>query len=163
MPVTWLMFSLRQHDNFLWDWQIVFFITTFAFLLTVVLLDASNTLDRYFSCSLPSGIVASFSSANGLLVWPIGFLQIWGRCQPQIQESEKGLRNVLWVWGLTGACAYAPYFAGYTKPPHHPRRLHFVSEPIFALSYFFAVLGSPFYTQTPRRYGSWRKFWKRGK
>ena len=143
VPVTWLLFSWRQYENLLWGWQITFFMTAFAVVLTHYLLTSSKGLDKYLFLAIGSGIVASFSNSNGLLVWPIGLLQIWTRDQRVQSDSKSSSRLNASVWVLTAACVCLLYFIDYTKPQNHPSLLHVVTAPFSSLRYLLAVLGSP--------------------
>ncbi|MGI8650191.1 MAG: hypothetical protein ACR2KW_07410 [Rubrobacter sp.] len=96
VPVVWLVFSLRQHTNLLWGYQITFALTQLACLATLLLL-YSGRWERaglreasVFSLALALGLVASGSSAQGLLVWPAGLLLL---------ASAKVRREPCWSSG----------------------------------------------------------------
>jgi hypothetical protein len=143
VPVIWLLFSWRQYENLLWGWQITFFMTALAIVLTHYLLESSKSFDKYFFWAIGSGIVASFSNSNGLLVWPIGLLQIWTSHLKVQADSEPVSRLNASVWLLTAACIYILYFIDYTKPLNHPSLLHFATAPVSSLRYLLGALGSP--------------------
>jgi len=142
VPVIWLLFSWRQYENFLWGWQITFFMTAFAAVLAFYLLESSSAFDKYFVGAVCSGFVASFSSLNGLLVWPIGLLQIWTSRQRLNTYSHNSYLSES-IWTLTATCIYVFYFIGFTTPSHHPSVLFFVTAPLTSFIYLLCLLGSP--------------------
>src|SRR5215216_4342851 len=77
VPVGLLIFSFRQYENMLFGFQISFAFTQTFGVLALYLLSSSNR-DAFrvhaFVAALGSATVASFSTAQGLLVWPAGFL-----------------------------------------------------------------------------------------
>jgi hypothetical protein len=143
VPVIWLLFSWRQYENLLWGWQITFFMTAFAVVLTHYLLESSKGVDKYLLLAMGSGIVASFSNSNGLLVWPIGLLQLWTGDQRVRSDAKSSSSLNAFVWLLAAACVCLLYFIDYSKPQNHPSLLHVVTAPFSAMRYLLTVLGSP--------------------
>jgi hypothetical protein len=143
IPVVWLIFSLRQFENLLWGFQVQFFMAVLFFLLALYLLTTSKTIGLRFAASVISGIVCTFSLATGLLVWPIGLIQIWLGWRVQGNESRYTYRKRIIIWCLAGILAFSAYFIGYKIPSHHPSLLSFLQDPISAINYFLVCLGNP--------------------
>ena len=76
IPVVWLLWSLRQWENFLFGFQLNFFLCILGFVISVVLLDRSQDISLSFLGALFGAVITSFSILNGLLIWPVGILQI---------------------------------------------------------------------------------------
>src|ERR687890_122921 len=77
VPVALLIFSFRQYENMLFGFQINFaFTQTFGVLALYLLYSSSrgNFVAYAFAGALGSATIASFSTAQGLLVWPTGLL-----------------------------------------------------------------------------------------
>jgi len=77
VPVALLIFSFRQYENMLFGFQINFaFTQTFGVLALYLLYSSSRDNFRAyaFAAALGSATIASFSTAQGLLVWPAGLL-----------------------------------------------------------------------------------------
>jgi hypothetical protein len=72
VPMAWLLFSLGQWENILWGWQIAVYLHIFAFLVAVYFLAIDHIL-----LAILFGAISSYSFANGLLIWPIGFLLLF--------------------------------------------------------------------------------------
>ena len=141
--ISWLVFSLRQWENLLWGWQIQIFMSVFFLLLALYMLERSNKLDFYFVVSVLSGIISSFSFANGLLVWPIGLLQLFWQYKFRQGTFKSNYVERLLVWTITSSANYVIYFWGYIKPAHHPSIFFLFQHPVFSICYFLAVIGGP--------------------
>jgi hypothetical protein len=137
IPITWLMFSLGQWENLLWGWQIQIIMAVFFFILTVYLIGMSEGIDSYFVFAIISGIVASYSFANGLLVWPIVFIQII--FQFKLNKTRKNTNIV--VWALAGSITIGSYFIDYVMPSS-PSLLYFLYHLSSSLEYYLSSLGS---------------------
>jgi hypothetical protein len=134
-PVSWLFFNLNQYENILWGWQIQIYLAVLGFVASVFLLERSGKIDVYLALSLVSGIVASFSFINGLLVWPIGLIFII------ITKVENRLK-IAGVWSATGILALGAYFYQWTKPTNHPSDLYVLGHLDESAEYLLANLGS---------------------
>jgi hypothetical protein len=143
IPIVWLIFSLRQYENLLWGSQISFFMVVLFFLLAVYLLGTTRNLGWRFACSVISGVVCAFSLGNGLLIWPIGLMQIlWAR-QLQTNELRRSYLKMALIWGLVGVSVYAMYFTGFNYLKYGANPLYFVHHPFSSLVFFLASIGSP--------------------
>ena len=152
VPVSLLIFSLRQHQNMLFGFQINFaFTQTFGvlslFLLTV--LRHSSLKKLAFVAALGSGTVASFSTVQGLLVWPVGVLQLF------VSPLEKPTkRAMIVVWGLIGLGEWVAYFVDYVKPEDHPSLFYVFEHPLVGAQYFLTSLGSSLFWEQNSAFSS---------
>lgn len=143
IPATWLIFSLRQWENLLWGFQVTWFMVILFSVLSLYLLSTGTRPGWRLWLAIISAVVCSFSSAQGLLVWPIGLIQILLTMWPQRKEFKRLYIKILSVWCLTGILAYIAYFVGYAKPPYHPDLFYFLSNPFSAITYLLVATGSP--------------------
>jgi hypothetical protein len=110
VPIAFLVFNFRQHDNMLWAFQITFLMTATFSVLTLFFLSRI----REESSKIPllgaavTGVVAAFSSAQGLLVWPIGLMQI---IIAPLAKRRKIVTAA--TWGSFGLGVWLSYFHGY--------------------------------------------------
>jgi hypothetical protein len=91
-PVAFLIFSFRQYENILFGFQINFaFTQTFGVLALFLLYVVGHTrLGKLaFVAALGSDTIATFSTAQGLFVWPAGLLQLF------LSPVEKRTKRVL--------------------------------------------------------------------
>jgi hypothetical protein len=134
-----LIFSPVQHENWLWGIQVVVFVP--IALLTcglVVTTSMSRFGVKVLLCALLA-FVATFSYANGLLVWVLLGVALVGLHQDQ-------MRRRWWIIGAYAAAFAASvwlYFHDYSRPPWHPSFRDGLSQPIDLARYFLAFLGSP--------------------
>ena len=139
VPISFLVFSLGQYWNLLVAWSITFvFVQTFV-VLALYLLHVSNRTNvrrLAFSAALISGTAASFSSAQGLLVWPAGLLQLL------IAPMESSTKKILaGIWSVGGVVEWIVYFYDLNLPKHHSER-YFLDNPSLGIVYFLTSLGS---------------------
>lgn len=111
LPVPFLVFSLRQHVNLLFGFQIqqalVLFLGLLSFFLIEHLRDPSSVrwMSGIFAGAVLSTFLVSFSSAGGLLVWPVAVLQLL------LLGLERGrLKRLLLLWSGCGVATWCLYF-----------------------------------------------------
>jgi len=131
--ISILIFSLVQWENWLWGWQLQIFLNVLAVTAGLFLLSNDPPKRRNFIGALLLGIVASYSFANGILYWPIGFAIL-------LAGNYKKYNYVI-LWGIAGIMSIVLYFYGYHSISSHPSMLVLFRSPIEYLKYFFAYLG----------------------
>jgi hypothetical protein len=105
------------------------------------LLQAQTRISFNFMVALLSGIIASFSALVGLLVWPIGLIEIWYLGRMNEEGERRWLRFSVWL--ALGALVAALYLHGYTKPVQTPTPLAALDNPAGAFVFYLSMLGSP--------------------
>ena len=125
-----LLFSLSQVDNWLWGFQIAWFLITFCLFAVIALLTADPLGWPKLSLAAAAAFVASFSSAFGLIALPVGFAILVAR--------ERRSRTMILSWAIFSAAAFALYLAGYEAPSalatmHHPGNP--IDEPLWVLAF----------------------------
>ena len=145
VPISLLIFSFRQYENMLFGFQINFaFTQTFSMLAFFLLhvLGHKSFKKPVFLAALGSATIASFSTIQGLFVWPVGLLQLF------IGAIEKPTRKRLaLLWGLAGLGEWIAYFIDYTKPKDHPSLLYALAHPLAGTEYLLNLLGSSLFWQ----------------
>jgi hypothetical protein len=140
VPVAFLVFSFRQHENMLWGYQISFaFAQTFGVLALFLLyvLGRRDFKKLAFAAALGCATIASFSVAQGLFVWPAGLLQL------AISPVEKPAKRLfVAVWGLVGLVEWIAYFADYETPGGSPSLSYVLEHPVAGAQYFLSLLGA---------------------
>ncbi|MBF0553066.1 MAG: hypothetical protein HQK96_00745 [Nitrospirae bacterium] len=146
VPIPYLAFSLMQAVNTLYAIQAVAYYSVFFSVLTFYLisrLDYCETRGKLIlQCALPiaSALATSFTFTCGLMVWPVGFLQIL------ISGIQKRLKIfMLCVWPIMGAATFLLYFSNYTHPTGSPPAMIFFKYPLQGLTYFSYLLGNILY------------------
>jgi hypothetical protein len=127
-----------QWENWLWGWQIEWFMCVFAVLLAFYLTFRANETSSnrsliYFIASILAAILASFSLGSGILVWPIVFVWL----------ILAGNKRYYKIWGTVGLVALAAYYFHYVKPANSPSVLYSAHHPKLAIQYLMIYLGRP--------------------
>ena len=128
-PVAFLLLSLAQAGNALWGFQIAWYMVLLMTALALFLLDSAQLRWPLFGVAIAAAVVASFSSLQGLLVWPAGLLLIY------LRRRVPSL-GIVWIGSalVTGMI----YFVGYSfNDPQSASLDHLVGS----LTFFLRVVG----------------------
>ena len=129
-PVAFVMLSFAQWQNTLWGFQMAWYLVLFSLALSVALLDWPRLAWPVFVAAVLVAVVASYSSLQGLLVWPVGLVLLYHRRRPP-------WAFVSWIVAALATSAF--YFRNYHaphSPPGYP--LH---HPILVVKFFLFALG----------------------
>ncbi len=79
-----LYFSPVQWENWLWGWQLEWFLSNTAAIVALwaLTVDIDRSRRRALIVAGVCGVVATFSLAQGLLIWPVGLAVLWLRRRP---------------------------------------------------------------------------------
>lgn len=136
-----VLFSPVQWDNWLWGIQLVAFIPPLMLTLGLV---AASSGPLWRQAMVRSGLafIATFSYANGMLLWalllPAGFLVLSPRGRA---ERDHRWFAILW-YVVSAATTLWLYFHDYHKAPGKPASDLALSQPLEALRYYLAWIGS---------------------
>jgi hypothetical protein len=148
-PMLWIaavgvsaaaLFSLVQMENWLWAFQFAFFFIQFAVVTSLIILCRSHiALTLRLSIAVILGAAASFSSAQGLLIWPAQMLSMSLTNDP-LKKKWTGLVCLL----ISSAITFALYFFGLTRTTElHLRPEQIIEKPQLPFFGFFGLLGNP--------------------
>ena len=139
-PIAFLVFNPSQNWNMLQAWSLTFvFVQVFSVLALYLLyaVNAERSGGLTFLAALVSGTIASFSSAQGLLVWPAGLLQLL------LTPLERRAKTFLvGIWSMVGLAEWVVYFLGWEAPTRHSAGSYFYTSPHLGVDYLLAALGS---------------------
>lgn len=111
IPVPLLIFTLGQSENILWAYQIAWFIVLTALIASLAILDAKQRLNvGWMSLAVAFAVVASYSSFQGLLVWPAGAVVL--------MSKGRGWKTCA-AWLAIAAVVIVGYFHNYYSPLNH--------------------------------------------
>ena len=132
-----LLFSMVQYENWSWGWQIQIFLNIFTVTFTVwIITKYPESWTGFFLATL-AAIIATYSFANGMLIWIIIFFLIL------LANTPKKIPFVL-IWLFTASVIILSYVYQYEKPEYHPGLLDFLKNPFEFLAFFLTYIGSPF-------------------
>ncbi len=119
--------NLGQGINFMWGWQIEFFVSTVLLLVMLAVVVRAETIGRGAMLIIGGLIVLlAGSGAHGLV--PIPALVVWAIGATWLSRrqthSDAVARRIGWgltaIIALVGIALVAAYLIGYQKVPHHP-------------------------------------------
>ncbi len=134
-----LIFSLVQYENWLWGFQLAWFLVNLCLVAAVYWLISDRKLlpDIRISIAAVFCFIASFSLAQGLLSWLAAIPAV-----AVLEGNAAQKRKRLIVWMLLFAATYAVYSIDY-----HPSRktsiISLLNKPLVVIDYFLSLLGSP--------------------
>lgn len=134
LPISFIIFTLRQFENILWGLQLQVYSCVLGFLISIYMLEKSDKFGFNLFLAAFGGVFASYSFANGLAVWPTGLFFIL--------ILNKG-RKMATLWSLIGIMTTALYFFHWEKPQGHPSTLFMIEQPVNGLFYLLGNIGSP--------------------
>ncbi|MEC4817757.1 MAG: hypothetical protein SAK29_31470, partial [Scytonema sp. PMC 1069.18] len=111
-----LIFSLVQHENWLWGFQIAWFLINTCVILSIFFIFVPTKLLPKWRLSLAAVCctIASFSCAHGLLSW---LALIPSVVSIEGSLKQKRMRTLIWI--LLFVLSATVYFIGYQKPSHN--------------------------------------------
>ncbi len=133
VPISWLLFSLQQWENFLGGWPMAITAMVSAVSVGIFCLNKVSENAFYIIPALISGVCASFSFLEGLLLWPIGLLQML---------MLRAKKSSFFIWLIGGGLTIGFYFMGYHKPADTPDVFIFLKNPMDYIKYILGFLGS---------------------
>ncbi|MPZ17090.1 MAG: hypothetical protein GEV06_04120 [Luteitalea sp.] len=135
-----VLFSPAQYDGLLWGIPLIGYATTACLLAgLVVALEPSLSDAIAWALVIPLCVIATFSYANGFLVWLLLAPTLW------IRRCPKDQPLLLWfVWACVLAACVSVYFLGYVKPARHPSWWIALERPREVLLAYLAYLGGAF-------------------
>jgi hypothetical protein len=129
-PIAFLMLSFVQWQNALWGFQMAWYLIVFAFALTVYLLDRPQLGRLVFIGAALAAVVGSYSSLQGLLIWPVGLVLLYHRRRPTWTFVS---------WVVAGVATAAWYFHDYHTAAVGPQ--YALERPLQSIKFFLFALG----------------------
>ncbi len=134
-----LLFSLVQHENWLWGFQLAWFLVNLCFVSAVYCLSLQKRLLPSIQILIAAGFcfIASFSLAQGLLSWLAAIPAVVAL---EGNTTQKTKRLIVWILLFVATCAI------YSIDYHPSRKTSIISllnKPIVVIDYFLSLLGSP--------------------
>ena len=134
-----LLCSLVQYENWLWGFQLAWFLVNLCFVGAVYALVSTHKLLPNMRISIAAFLcfIASFSLAQGLLSWLAAIPAVVAL---EGNAAEKKKRLILWMLLFVATC-------GVYSIDYHPSRktsiISLLNKPLVVIDYFLSLLGSP--------------------
>jgi len=134
-----LSFSLSQWENWLWDWQVLFFLHVFAVVLGLILLAGGEGSWWRVGAACLLGVVAVYTVASGMLYWLLGLPLVLTQRFPK--RRERLLATGLWV--LSAGLSIGYFLIGYHRTAGNPGPGYALSHLGYYLRYVTLYLATP--------------------
>jgi hypothetical protein len=137
-PVVILACSVVQYAATLWGFQLAWYLVLLALACVIVLIDRNQLSAPTVALAIGAGVIGSFSSLQGLVVWPVGLALILYR---------RRSRLIVVIWIAASCITTTIYFyhlnikAGSALPSSLTH--HSISPILFAIFAIGDVLGVP--------------------
>ncbi len=130
-PVAFLSFSIVQYQNTLWGFQLAWFMVLLALAVALLLLDRVRLSWWLLGGAMAAAVIGSFSSLQGLLIWPSGLVLLYYR--------RRSLPHVA-SWIAAAVASAVLYFHNYNfsvSPQSDFARHH----PLVTIKFFLFAIG----------------------
>jgi hypothetical protein len=140
-PAVIVMLSITQYGNMLWGFQMAWFLVFLALAATLFLLDRPTLTKIAFVGALLTAVIGSFSSLQGLLIWPVGLVLLYHR-------RRSWPHWVVWLAvGVASIVLYFHHFNSHIASVGH--RGWAFTHPWDSLRFFVFAIGDGFSIQVP--------------
>jgi hypothetical protein len=113
LPVALLLFNLSQWENMFWGMASL---QNFSVVLWVVAAFYLLSYTHWWLLAFVAGVLATLTSGNGLMVWPVGFVLLALRLLIYPASRSQSPYRPLVGWLLGAAVVMGLYFTGFQKP-----------------------------------------------
>lgn len=134
IPMAWLLFSPIQWVNWLWGFQLAFYMSVGFTIFTIWLLVQRRYPQNvwWLVITLMAASLTTYCNGNGLLIWPIGLaILLWQRTN----------RQHLIAWCTTGLVLIASYLYKFHRSLDSPKFSTLIKEPVAVIKYVLGYLG----------------------
>ncbi len=132
-PVVLMLLSFVQYGNTLSGFQLAWCLVMLALATAVFFLDVPTLGWPILACAIAAAVVGSFSSLQGLLIWPAGLVLLYHRRRP---------RRLVGGWVVAAVVTTALYFHGYDSHQGVVGGYGYsLSHPIAAAKFFLLAIG----------------------
>jgi hypothetical protein len=104
LPLPVIVLALTQYQDTLWAFQIAWFMCLLALFGAVAILIRPHLSTTHLVCAALLGVVGSYSSFSGLLIWPVGLVVL-------LAKGQSARARLLWC--AIGVLVTAGYFVGF--------------------------------------------------
>ena len=135
--ISAMLFSQAQWQNWLWGWQVQWFLGALAAVSAIALATWSLASGRpwaHVAGAAAAALACQFSIASGVVVWG---------CCALVFAFHAQRRRILPIWLAVAIAASAVFLVGYERAPGHPSLLSAVEHPLSFLLFLGNYLSGP--------------------
>lgn len=139
VPMAFVIFSLVQNENSLWGFQTAWYLVLFFSAFSCLLLVKVGEKPQLVWYAIVLSFVGSFSSLQGLIIWPLGF--VWLVRERQVMR-RRPFRRLMTLWTISSVMVGLMYFYGLNLNAAGASSLgYFMAHPFLDVQYYLASLG----------------------
>ncbi len=133
LPLAYLFFNFADTQNILWGFQMAWQLVSFCFFASVACLEESGENKTAFAAAIFFAVLASFSSFQGLFVWPAGLIYLL------FNHFSLGQRK---IWISAAILSAIIYFTGFSfHSTGGPSLIYSLTHPLAVLRYLLIISG----------------------
>lgn len=126
-----IVFSLGQAENWLWGWQIQWYLACLSFLAMLWCLNRNKLPTKYLILAIIAAFVSTYSLGNGQFSWLIGGLILY--------VNKEKLR----VWATAATVSIVAYQINLQRTGLETPLSELILHPLKPIAYFFVYIGRP--------------------
>ena len=131
-PVVLLAFSIVQYENTLEGFQMAWCLVMLSLATAVVLIDRITLTWLTLVAAIAAAAVGSFSSLQGLLVWPAGLVLLYHR---------RRSKPFVAIWIASAAASVVIYFYNFNTNEGSPNHGYALQHPLDAIKFYVFAVG----------------------
>ncbi len=131
-PVAILMLSVVQYENALWGFQMAWYLVLLCLALSLFLLDRKDAAAIPFAFAIVAAVVGSYSSLQGLLIWPAGVIVLY--------LCRRNWRRI-GIWLSAAALTTILYFYNWNVATGTPKHNFVWEHPLISIKFFLFMMG----------------------
>lgn len=135
LPVALLFFDLTQWENMLWGFQLAWYLILLMVVVAVYNLSTRPQGWAGLLIASAAGLIGTFSSLQGLIIWPGGALLLL------VARPRQTGRLVAWC--IVGVISGVIYFENFPQLENHSALFYSISHPSTTVAFFATVVGGP--------------------
>jgi hypothetical protein len=129
------LFCPTQWEILVFGWGIMYQLAYFAASVAIVclILYAKSERPRFIACSILAAVIAECTLANGVLLWPVLFVEAY---------ALRLSRRIQALLAAAGVIAIGVYLIGYHSPGGHSNPLESLARPLDVAHYVVVFLNA---------------------
>jgi hypothetical protein len=139
-PVAILVLSVVQSGNAIWGFQMAWYLVMLMLAVTLWLLERSPMSRWVLLAAIVAAVVGSYSSLQGLLIWPAGLFLMYMRHRPRRQTL---------TWCGAGVATGILYVINFDFRTARSPDGSVIDHPVHAIAFFFKSIGDVVGSRNP--------------
>ncbi len=137
-PVVFLLLSFVQGHSAIWGFQLSWYLVLVSLAGTLILLDQPRLSRFAFVGAIATAVVGSYSSLQGLVIWPSALVLLWLRART---------RGLVIAWIVAGSLTFALFF--YNFHTEQGDLAYVVHHLVEAAAFYLFIVGDVIGLQAP--------------